>query len=272
MASNEAFNSGVWSPQVVTPELDKTRFQPGQIAIAEEVDRAIELLDMAGGVGDKVKARDVFTADLVALNKTGIAMRIVPDVPGGNLPWDSLVALMDGKRPEGVDEASQWPELWKNPESLITKQLGGTATRVALRGFLLNAQPTGLDPVLHHSDLPADEYARQLWNPDKFTTQKDEVASDVAAFVAAFPELDLRAGNHRDFAFGVAADRVNRVPTYEQLFAEGWMRAIDLGRHAVAGGSVVPDVDSSGGLANFVWDDGGAYPLGGVGLSAGRKI
>lgn len=270
---SEAFKSGPWGP--TTPEFSTARFQTGSLNIAAEVDRHVELFEALGGLGDKAKARDVFTADLEALAATGLAMRVVPEIPAENMSWDNLVDLMEGKRPRDVEAQCVYDNFWTpgtEKNSLKQHELASRAARVGLRGLLLNADTqTGVDPVLHHLGLPADDFANKEWHDNWHeTTQMKEVAKNVDEFTAAHPSLNLRSVNHHDFALEVLKFRLG-LTEGEQLLSRGWMRILDLGRLAVDGDSVVGDVRSDGGQVVFDRDYGGASGLGGVGLSAGLK-
>lgn len=269
---------GLWIPEKPKPVFDVNRFAKGTIDVSTEVDRGIELIRMAGGFnggGDEAKLRNDFTTDLVALEQTGLAMRIVPDVPGTNLPFNSLIALMDGVRPEGVEEASIYDKLWVpgvEADSLTPELLAGPAKRVALRGLLLSVSSGDYDPVLHHRGLPADDHAKEMYDPSAKTTQTSALTQDISAFEATFPELDLRGASYRDYAFLVTAFRRNlRQEPGALPLSRGYMRDLGVGRHNVGGGSVVAGVDSDGGWARFDGGSGHANDLAGVGLSAGRK-
>ncbi len=269
---------GLWIPEKPKPVFDVNRFAKGTIDVPTEVDRGIELIRMAGGFkggGDEAMLRDDFTADLEALKQTGLAMRIVPDVPGTNLPFDSLVALMDGVRPEGVKEVSIYDKLWVpgvEADSLTPELLAGPAERVALRGLLLSISSGGYDPVLHHRGLPADAHAKAVYDPSAKTTQTSALAQDISAFEATFPELDLRGASYRDYAFDTTAFRRNLRPEPSALPPfRGYMRDLALGRHNVGGFSVVAGVYSDVGRAGFDGGNGDANVNIGVGLSAGRK-
>lgn len=275
MAETLAFRSGPWSSKI-SPEFND--FQQGSIDVAAETDRHLELFEQLGGLGDKGMARDVFTQDLEALAATGLKMRIVPEVPAENVSWERLVSLMDSKRSKDVDAAHVYPNLWTpgtERESLTEVALASRASRVKLRGLLLNAiqTQTRFDPILHHLSLPVDDYANKAWGSGRYeTTQVGEVQKNAAEFEAAYPTLELRGANHHDFAWEVLKHRLglNGQDT-EQLLLRGWMRIPDLGRHSVDGFSVVAGVWSGDKRVAFGGDNGKAPDGLGVGLSAGRK-
>lgn len=274
----EAFVSGVWGTQTNEPSFNAEYLKGDSLDIPTEVDRAIAVLGVLGGIGDKDRARESFTRDLQALKRTGLAMRIVPDVPGENLPWTQLSAIVNDKT-KAADPDSYYPNLYisgTEAGSYTKEELDGVACRVSLRGLLLAApyaDRPDVDKALHYLDRPYDDYARDRWNPNK-TPQLEVFAADQLAFKSAFPGLSLQLAGHRDFAFSALDTRLGKLghtkPHSKELplLSMSYMCS-NLGRRKVGGVPVVGSFLSLGDRLMFGYVDGRARPRSGVGLLAG---
>lgn len=219
------------------PKRPEGLYLPGEPDVDEAVGETIEAYRVIGGVAnygmDTAEATETVTRAFNELAKPGYDGRLFVRPPR-SLSFDTLIAAADGKRPEGVPEACL-DELWipraKNYSSLTTYKLEGRAPNTPLaRLALFNSNPnTGVDPLLHHLDIPADSRARRKYGKD--TTQVAEVKRDKKAFEGRHPGYNLDELDHRDFAMLALMGRIRGVKPEDMVLSKGFMRTLRIRRN-----------------------------------------
>lgn len=285
----EAVHSGVWTPQqpeVIRPARE-LHFRPGTPDVSEAVGVSMELLGYLGGVTDANRETTQQQVEAEFTEKAALGydgrLFVLPD--GGRVPFEALLAGAEGLKPSEIDERFRWDPLWRpgtEAESFTKKDLDGAKTETVTRLAVFSSVETGLDPLLHHLNLPYDNYAKNKWNPDAETTQLEEIAADQAEFADRHEDFMVEMPGPRSYLVWAIMDRIRGrkadAPNYvdprsqEFVLNRGWMRVSEeMGRRAVGGGSVVGRVYSVGGQLRLVGSAGSAGGDVGVGVSVGRK-
>lgn len=187
--------------------------------------------------------------------------------------FDAIIAAAEGKRPEKVDPVFRHPNLWTpgtEAESFTNEDLNQAPAQPQARLALYNADTqTGVDPLLHHLNIPADDYAKKKYGGE--TTQVAEVAKDIKVFEAKHPEFDLDDLDHRDFAMIALMNRIRGIEPKDMILSAGFMNILKLRRCKVDGDSCVGHVCSFGGQLYLYRSVGRANPYDGVGVSMGPR-
>lgn len=277
----QTVEAGLWTPQAPVPPrpAHDLAWRPGTPDVDEAVAVSLEMLTYLGGVTDANKeavTEEVQTsfAEQADLGYDG-RLRVVPSAE--NVPFNALTALAEGLRPSDVAEMWQWPNLWvpgTEAGSYTEADLNSSRAGVVAQLAVFNAQETGHDPVLHHTNLPYDQYAKDAWNPSAEITQLEAVAADKAEFEATHEGFEVTMTDHRAYLVDAIMDRIRGVVkpgSKEFILNQGFMRMPEeMGRRTVDGDSVVGLVGSDGGRLSLVGSVGRADPSEGVGLSVGK--
>lgn len=247
-------------------------YLPGTPDVAEAVGVTIEAYRALGCTPDEEVATESLTEEFNRIIEAGYTGHLFVRPPQ-ELGFDTLIEAAEGKLPEGVPKIFREPNLWTpgtEAQSYTEEDLNkGPATPLA-RLALFNADPnTGVDPLLHHLTIPADEEAQQKYGGD--TNQVSKLEKDKKAFEAQHLDYDLDQLDHRDFAMLALMDRVRGVEPEDMILSKGFMRVLRLGRRTVVGGSYVGRVISDGGQFGLNGSSGSADSYGGVGVSMGPK-
>lgn len=245
--------------------------------VSDVVGTTIEAYKLLGYTPDEDTATETLTDDFKALAALGYGGRLFARVPEGTT-FSQLINAAEGqRRPDSIEPKYIYPNLWTpgtEDDSFTDEALDDGPAKSLARLVLFNAnEQTGVDPLLHHLELPADDYARERYNPGK-PTQEEETTRAIAQFTSKHPEHNLDQLDHRDFAVLALMDRIRGTDkvdprSNEFVLNRGWMRVLKLGRHSVGGVSIVGGVDSCDGQLYLDRDFGDAFGYGGVGLSAG---
>lgn len=279
------------TPQESSPEIvPELLFAKGTPDVAEATEVTVEALRLLRLVDDTnlEDARKEILADFTDLNQPGYDGRLHITLPG-SVPFNQLLAVAEGAKPEEAPEPYVFHELWTpgtRTESYTEAELnrGPHAPVARLAVFAATEQETieaqvDVDPLLHYLDTPYGDHTNEKYHDEGGyeTTQLDRLEQDTAAFEARYPEHTLHTLNHRDFAMLALMDRIRGVKTVDPTSPEfvlnrGFMRVPDLGRREFSGvGSHVGDVCSDQGRLYFYRSLGGADLDGGLGLSVGLK-
>jgi hypothetical protein len=258
-------------------------FRERVIGAVEAAGVTLEAYKLLGYAGDPAAAEYALEEALNPLANLGYDGRLYvhpPKVVG----FAALIAAAEGKKPEGIEEAFIYPNLWVHgteKESYTQEDLDEAPAVEGARLALFNPDmDTGVDPMLHHLGIPYDDYAKDRWGGD--TTQLAEVEKDKSVFEAKHPELTLGMVDHRDFALLALMDRIRGVDPQASNYIDprsenfvlntGFMRVAGaLGRRSVGGVSCVGGVYSGGGRLDLGRSLGDAGSYDGVGLSVGPK-
>ena len=247
-------------------------YLPGTPDVAEAVGVTIEAYRALGYTPDEEVATESLTKEFNRITEVGYTGRLFVRPPQ-ELGFDTLIEAAEAKRRKNVAKIYRYPNLWTpgtEAQHYTEEDLNkGPATPLA-RLALFNAdQNTGVDPLLHHLTIPADEEAQQKYGGD--TNQVTKLEKDKKAFEAQHPDYDLDQLDHRDFAMLALMDRVRGVEPEDMILSKGFMRVLRLGRRTVAGVSYVGLVNSYGGQLRLSRSDGDAGSNLGVGVSMRPK-
>lgn len=258
-------------------------FRPGSPDISEAVSVTLEAYRDLGYAGDPENAERKLTEAFQAPASLGYDGRLYVPVPSV-VTTERLLTVADDRRPDGISPIMKYTNLWipgTKKESYTQDELDRAPAEPSARIAVFNAdKATGVDPLLHHLNLPYDGFAKDRWGGQ--TTQLDAVEKDRTAFEAKHPGFVLTMTGHREFALFALMDRIRGEKPEAQNYVDprseefvlnrGFMRITkELGRRSVDGGSIVGYVDSVGGRLDLDRSYGGARSRGGVGLSVGSK-
>jgi len=248
-------------------------FKKGTPDVDEAIRVSEEALDVLGFQAKGLREDYEKLADL------GYDGRLYPALASAALGFDDLLRGADGKRPQGVQTAWRYKELWapeKDKGGYTEAKRNGTAVTNEGQLALFNTKSTGFDPLLHGLGLlglPFDTVAKNRWNPDAEMTQLELIDEHTKAFEAQHEVTHVKALGARAVLMMALMDRVRGIDPQSKEFIlnAGFMRDSELGRVDVSGvGSLVGIVDSGGSRLRLSGSLGGADSSIGVGFSAGR--
>ena len=245
--------------------------------VTDEVDVAVEALDMLGLVEDRDRVTESIKADFDALSvlSVGGGERYV-QLPRNVITLPEMINALDsGSYSEGREypKTYVWEDLWTPGASTAgykDDDLGNlSADRkdadwpAHVRMVILNEEDSPEEPLLHFLNQPFDEKYAEKGQKTQLESF-DEARQDFLE--AQDPGFDMTPLNVSAVAM-IALMR--RIKGEDMPMEWGFMRDVTLPRVSLGGVSFVGRVDSRGGQLRFGRSDGSAHPHAGGGLSVG---
>ena len=274
---------GLWTPRQLPTPSHELQFLSGKPNISEAVGVTMDYLTYLGGVHDANRegVEEQTTEHYEKLTNLGYDGRLYRLPSGLNVPSGALLAAAEGLRPGDVAKRFRYGPLWvpgTEAESFTAEQLDGNRLVIVSRLAIYTAAETGVDPLLHHTALPYDDYAKKWWDHKAWATQLEMIEADRATFAKQHGHegFNLEQSDQRDYLVLAGMDRIRGLnlnaanfvdPRSEQfVLNRGAMRLSD--RRSVDCDSVVGNVNSNGGGLRLNRTNGDANSNAGVGLSA----
>jgi hypothetical protein len=206
----------------------------------------------------------------------------IPSIPYGMLATQQMVEVVDSHSFGKYPETYVYDNLWipgTEDGSYTHEQLAKSAGAKPTARLALHTNESTQEPLLHFLDLPFDDYAKIVSNPDAETTQLEALKSQKEKVKTENPEVDVLPLSHRDFLMLALIRRIKgeqkqipaNMPISLSISPGGFLLDASLPRTEVDGISVVGCVYSYDGRLHLDGSDGSARSGSGVGIALELK-